>query len=96
MKSFFTNIGPKLAEKSNRKWEYFGEISDNDIPDFYTDIDEVINFSKEIDPIKSSGMDELSSKICMDAFLALPDKLMNISTERWSRAFFQTSGRQLK
>ena len=78
MNSFFTNVGPNLAKKCKGKWKYYGEVSEDDIPEFRTDVDEVIELCREIEPLKSSGIDELSSKICKDAFLALPDKLTHI------------------
>ena len=76
--TFFTNIGKDLASQYNVNWIYFGETCQNSIDDFLTDADEVSALCRDINPIKSSGMDKLSSKLCKDAFLCLNGKLTHI------------------
>ena len=39
---------------------------------------EVLKLRKDINPMKSSGTDKFSSKVCKDAFLALMDMLVQI------------------
>ena len=78
MNSFFTNIGSDLAKKHTRNWVYFGDRVQNSLEQFQTDADEVIELLKEIECLKSSGLDELSSRICKDAFLVLHDQLTHI------------------
>ena len=41
-------------------------------------MEEVIKLCKDIAPMKSSGLDEISSKICKDAFLVLSEQLVYI------------------
>ena len=74
---FFTNIGPKLAEKHNERWQYFGENVQEDITAFHTNIDEVKKLCREINTMKSSGIDELSLRLCKDAFLVLGHQLVH-------------------
>ena len=78
MNTFFTEIGPKLASKHNSRWKYYGHTSERDIPEIRTNSEEIIDLCKEIEPLKSSGMDEISSKICKDAFLVLSDELAHL------------------
>ena len=40
-----------------------------------TDTEEVIDVCKQIENMKSSGVDEISSRICEDTTLVIPDKL---------------------
>ena len=44
----------------------------------YTDADEVIKLCKRIEILKSSGMEEIASRICKDAFLVIPDQLVHL------------------
>ena len=78
MNSFFTGIGPKLAKMHSANWEYFGRTSALDIPDLSTDVDEIIELCKDIEILKSSGIDGIASRICKDAFLVIPDKLAHL------------------
>ena len=75
MNSFFTNIGKELARKHTAQWSYFGETVEDSIGEMRTDTEEVRNLCKDIETLKSSGIDELSSRICKDAFLVLSDQL---------------------
>ena len=75
---FFTNIGPNLAKKHKKRWLYFGETIDDSIALFNTDIEEVTALCKEINIMKSSGIDELSSRLCKDAFMVLGQQLVHI------------------
>ena len=73
---FFTGIGPKLAEKHDAEWEYFGDTVPESVGPISTNLEEVHKLCKEINPMKSSGINELSSRICRDAFLALGEQLV--------------------
>ena len=75
---FFTNIGPNLAKKHTKKWEYYGDIINGDMNSFNTDLEEVIALCKEINIMKSSGIDELSSRSCKDAFMVLGQQLVHM------------------
>ena len=75
MNSFFTSVGPNLAQKHNDRWEYFGIRENQAIENIVTDAEEVILLCRENEVLKSSGMDEIS-RICKDPFLALADQLV--------------------
>ena len=76
MNTYFSRIGPNLAVHHNTPWKYFGEREVTEIEDIETDLEEVILLCREIETLKSSGIDNLSSRICKDAFLALPEQLI--------------------
>ena len=76
--TFFTNIGPELAKEHNHRREYFGEVLPDSIEEFTTDFDEVNALCKDINTMKSSGIDELSSRLCKDAFLVLGQHLVHL------------------
>ena len=78
MNSFFTSIGPGLAKKHTQNWVYFGDRLQNSLEHIQTDVDEVVELLKEIEYLKSSGLEEISSRICKDAFLVLHDHLTHI------------------
>ena len=88
MNKFFTEIGPKLALQHDSHWKYYGDTIENDIPDVRTDVDEVIALCKEIEITKSSGIDEISSRLCKDAFLALPHHLTHVFNCSLDKGFF--------
>ena len=75
MNSYFSSIGPTLARNHSATWAYFGEKEESEIDNFQTDPEEVILLCREIESLKSSGMDEISSRLCKDAFLVLADQL---------------------
>ena len=88
-------MGPNLAKKHKDRWEYFGFREDQAIGEITTDIDEVILLCREIEVLKSSGMDEISSRACKDAFLVLAEQLVHlfncslrtgIFPDEWKRA----------
>ena len=83
--NFFIDIGPKLAQQYDTGWEYNGVQTNKTLPNFETNLDEVTKLCKEININKSSSIDNLSSEILRDAFMAIPEKvveLFNLSFER--------------
>ena len=72
---FFTNIGPKLASKHKCQWRYFGTEVPDSIEVFQASQEEVLKLCKDIEVMKASGIDKLSSNICKDAFLVLSHQL---------------------
>ena len=76
--SYFTNIGPKLAEKFNKEWEYFGVKERKVIGDIATNIEEVNKLCRDINTMKSSGKDKLSSRLYKDAFAVLWIQLVHL------------------
>ena len=75
---YFTNIGPELAAHHNQRWEYFGETLGDSIEGFTTTLEEVTAHCKDIKIMKSSGIEDLSSRLCKDAFLALGQQLVHL------------------
>ena len=78
MNEYFTQVGPKLAQRHNSRWKYFGVELEDSIEGISTNVDEVIELCKGIETMKSSGFDKLSSRICKDAFLVLIDQLVHL------------------
>ena len=58
--------------------DIFGVTVENSIAEFNTNLEEVDLLCKEINPMKSSGIDELSAKLCKDAFLVLGQQLVHL------------------
>ena len=73
--NFFTNIGPNLAKDCTFDWEYPGRNSEGSLSDIYTTSDEIVEICKNIKINKASCIDNVSSEILRDVFLAIPDKL---------------------
>ena len=88
MNSFFTNVGPQLASRHTSQWKYYGVRVDHDMPQIQTDVEEVINLCREIEILKSSGIEEISFRLCKEGYretvgnyrpislLPLPGKLL--------------------
>ena len=69
--SFFAKIGANLATGFQEDWRYDGEVFPNDfdfLPVTQTEVEPLI---KQIEISKSSSIDNLSSRIIKDAFIAL-------------------------
>ena len=94
--SFFTNIGPDLAKHHKEPWVYFGLRNQHEMQDFNTDHDEVLKLCKEINVMKSSGIDMLSSRICKDAFVVLTDKLVHLFNCSLDAAIFPSAWKMAK
>ena len=67
-----------MASINKRDWKYFGQTVEASKNRFVTDEKEVLKLCKGIEPMKSSGMDSLSSKICKDAFIVLAAQLTHL------------------
>ena len=85
---FFTDIGPNLAKVHKDDWSYYGDTLNISIDPFLTNKDEVLKLCKDINPMKSSGMDCLSSRICKDAFMVLGDQLVHLFNSSLSQQKF--------
>ena len=72
---FFTNIGPNLAKGCNQPWQYSGVTCDHKLSDIETTPAKISDICKNININKVSCIDNISSEILRDAFLAFPDKL---------------------
>ena len=76
--NYFANIGPKLAENFSKPWHYTGERTNLRLDDIIIGVDDVIKLSKESDITKSSAIENVSSRIIKDAFLAIPGKVCQL------------------
>ena len=94
--TFFTGIGPKLAKDHREAWAYSGPTVQDSLADMSTNLEEVVKLCKEIDPMKSSGIDKLSARICKDAFLVLADKLLHIFNCSLSLSIFPEKWKSAK
>ena len=75
---YFINIGPKLAQQYTKEWTSNAEKTDTILEDIRTNIDEVIKLCNLININKSSSVENVSSEILRDAFLAVPNILTNL------------------
>ena len=83
---FLTNIGPSLAQNCNLQWEYTGNHIDEDLTDITTNEEEIVKLCKLININKASCIDNISSEILGDAFLAVPVKIVNLFNTSFSTA----------
>ena len=94
--TFFTGIGPKLAREHKNRWSYVGTEIHNSMEDMSTTLEEVVKLCKDINPMKSSGIHNLSARICKDAFMVLSDKLVYIFNCSLSTNVFPTKWKYAK
>ena len=76
--SFFASIGPKLARNFDEEWAYHGEPTEDIMPDFEIEIDDIVKYVKEISEYKASAVTNIPSKILKLVFLHTPAKLKKI------------------
>ena len=94
--NFFSSIGRELAKNYKEEWGYYGERIADEMQNFETNVDEVIELCRDINLYKSSGMDGLSSRICKDAFLVLSDQLTHLFNCSLSTAIFPDAWKAAK
>ena len=70
--NFFADIGPNLAKKIKGDWTYQCTRSDTVLHDIIITEDEIVKACKDINSNKSSSVQNLSSRILKDPFLAIP------------------------
>ena len=87
---FFTNIG------SNLDWEYSGHDSEGSISDILTTPDDIIDVCKIININKASCIDNISSEILRDVFLARPEKLCALFNNCFAAATIPTARKYAK
>ena len=73
---FFTDIGPNLAKNCQMDWFNSGNESVGSLSDIETMKEEIIDICKNININKESCVDNISSEVLRDAFLAVPVKTM--------------------
>ena len=74
----FTNIGPKLAQNFKEPWSYNGNTLEISVDELQTDITEILKLCNEINVNKSSSINHLSSEIIREAFVAVPQKMVEL------------------
>ena len=72
--TFFASIGPKLAQNFHEEWAFHGKENDSVMPDFETNIVNIIKYVKEISEFKASAVTNIPSKLL---FLETPYELKN-------------------
>ena len=72
---YFANIGNRLADKFSGDWHSLMETLEVELGDINFTEKDVIKMCQNIDIGKSSALDNLSSKVLKDAFLAAPQVL---------------------
>ena len=63
---------------ARKRWKYYGETLQDSIESFNTNLEEVNSLCKEINNMKSSGIDVLSARLCKDAFLVIGHQLVHM------------------
>ena len=92
---FFSSIGPNLAKNYSEKWEFYGDELGEACPPITVDFEQVLQLCKAITLCKSSGFNDISTKVIKDAFRVLVPQLVflfNLSfslgcfPDKWKRA----------
>ena len=83
---FFVNIGPNLAKKCTSNWNFRGSDCINNIDDISTNTNEIVKLCKNVNINKSSCVDHLSSRVLRDAFLAIPQKVVELFNMSFNKA----------
>ena len=85
---YFTGIGPRLARAFDGVWYPQWERVPYLINDITTNVDEVINLCRSIECHKSSSIENLSSMLIKDAFLAIPELVTNCFNLSFNQGVF--------
>ena len=91
---FFSGIGAKLAREHKEPWSFFGERSDKKCPNFATDFEQVSTLCKEIRTMKSSGFENISTKVFKDAFKILIPQLVYLFNLSFRKGLFPDRWKQ--
>ena len=75
---YFINIGPKLATDMYIPWKFYDPISQNEIDEFVTNLQETKKLIHSINVNKSSALDNLPSKVLKTAFTHTPEMLVKM------------------
>ena len=93
---FFAKIGANLATGFQEDWRYDGEVFSNDfdfLPVTQTEVEPLI---KQIEISKSSSIDNLSSRVIKDAFIALLPQVTYMFNLAIEKSVFPTSWKLAK
>ena len=86
--SFFSGIGPKLAEKHKAPWRFHGIRVDESCPPLRTNFEQVMKLCRDIKTSKASGFDDISTKVFKDAFRVLVPQLVYLFNLSFESGFF--------
>ena len=91
---FFSGIGAKLAREHKEPWSFFGDRTEVKCPSFRTDYEQVSTLCKEIKTVKSSGIDDIATKVFKDAFRVLIPQLVYLFNLSFEKGVFPDSWKQ--
>lgn len=75
---FFSEIGPKLAEKHTSPWVFDGTIVNEIMPDVDIEEDEVCEVINKLNEGKSSSIDFISTRVFKHSVQSIPEKFIKI------------------
>ena len=88
---FFSGVGPSLAKEHNVPWLFYGEEMQDECPKFVTDYDQVSKLCREILTVKSSGFNDIATKVFKDAFGVLVPQLVYLFNLSFNTGLFPDS-----
>ena len=94
--NYFSDIGPKLAEKHDKEWNFEGQVSDTPMPDIVVSEEIVVAVIKDININKSSAIDYVSTKVFRDSVLRIPSKFTKIVGLSLNNSIIPRSWKQAK
>ena len=89
--NFFSTIGEKLAENFTDHWQFFDKIQDESCEPLSTDFQQVMKLCKEINTCKSSGIEDISTRVFKHAFMVLIPQLVYLFNLSFSTGLFPDS-----
>ena len=81
-----------MGQQYETRWDYKGVRTDKTLTNIMTNLDEIIKLCKEININISSSIENLSSEILRDAFMAVPE-LLNFLIYHMNSLRYLMSGR---
>ena len=88
---FFAEIGPDLANFFNTKWYYEGITLPNLFSFDLINEEEIIKHTKELNIMKSSAVENVSTKVIKDSFLAIPGIIKHMYNQSITEGLFPDS-----
>ena len=92
--SFFCGIGPKLAKEHTEPWVFYGDKTEERCPNFNAEYEQVAELCREIKTTKSSGIDDIATKVFKDAFRVLVPQLVYLFDLSFHSGVFPDSWKQ--
>ena len=85
---FFSGIGAKLAKNHAASWKFYGDKVEESCPPFGTDYEQVRKLCKEIVTCKSSGFNDISTRVLKDAFMVVIPQLVYLFNLSFATGIF--------